>query len=351
MSDEAQKKQLSKIKLSNMIYPILIGLGVVGYMIYKDFDINALSKVTFDINTFIWICVAMLLMAGRDIGYIIRLKVLVGNKVSWLEAFKVIMLWEFTSAITPSAIGGTSFAIIYVHKAGVGVGRSSAIVLLTSFLDELYFILMFPILLLLVGANDLFSIEGVAGNSFLSGVKTFFLVGYFLKLAYLLLVAYGLFINPRGLKWLIIKVFSLRPFRRWREPAVRAGSDMVECAKELKYKRIGYWAKLLSSTFLSWTSRYFVVNALILAFMPFNDHLLLFGRQLVIWVMMLVMPTPGGSGFTEYFFNEYLGQIIPIVGITAVLALLWRMITYYVYLLFGVIIFPRWLKQKFGKLK
>lgn len=49
-------------------------------------------------------------------------------------------------AITPSAVGGTSVAIIYVHKEGISLGRSSAIVMLTSFLDEIYFIVMFPLL-------------------------------------------------------------------------------------------------------------------------------------------------------------------------------------------------------------
>ena len=68
------------------------------------------------------------------------------------------MLWEFTSAITPSAVGGTSFAIIYVHKEGINVGKSSAIVLLTSFLDELYFIVMFPLLIWIVGHEALFNI-------------------------------------------------------------------------------------------------------------------------------------------------------------------------------------------------
>ena len=64
---------------------------------------------------------------------------------------------------------------------------------------------------------------------------------------------------------------------------------------------------------------------------------------------MLVMPTPGGSGFSEYFFSEYLGEFIPVAGLAIILALLWRIITYYLYLVIGVIVFPRWIKEKFGK--
>lgn len=348
MSDDSQRKHLSKIKLSNIAYPIIIGLGVVGYMVYRDFDREALSVLTFNLRTIGWLFVAMLFMVGRDVGYIIRIKILSGKDMSWYEAFRVIMLWEFTSAITPSAVGGTSFAIIYVHKAGISVGRSSAIVLLTSFFDELFFIIMFPLLLLLVGSDALFSTEGVDGG-FFGGVLALVLTGYFLKLGYLLFVTYGLFFNPQGLKWLMIKIFSIKPLRRWQEAATRAGDDLIVSAEEVKTRRFGYWIKLLASTFLSWSSRYLVVNALIIAFIPFNDHLLLFARQLVMWVMMLVMPTPGGSGFSEYFFTVYLGDFIPVAGLAILLSLFWRLITYYLYLFIGAFVFPRWLKEKFGK--
>lgn len=88
-----------------------------------------------------------------------------------------------------------------------------------------------------------------------------------------------------------------------------------------------------------------------LAFFIVDDHFLLFARQLVIWIMMLVSPTPGGSGFTEFVFTEYLGEFVPIVGIAAGMALLWRLITYYPYLIIGAVIFPKWLKEKFKKKK
>lgn len=146
---------LSKIKIGNAIYPILIGLAVVGWMLWRDFNPEVFANITFSWTTVGWLLLAVLFMFGRDIGYIIRIRVLSGGELSWLQAFRVIMLWEFTSAITPSAVGGTSVAIIYVHKEGISVGRSSAIVMLTSFLDEIYFIVMFPLLVLIVGVDRL----------------------------------------------------------------------------------------------------------------------------------------------------------------------------------------------------
>ena len=348
MSNDAQRKQISKIKLSNMIYPILIGLGVVGYLFYRDFDAEAFSMIKFTPHSVLWLIIAVLCMFGRDIGYIIRIKVMAGKEMSWYEAFRVIMLWEFTSAITPSAIGGTSFAVIYVHKAGISVGRSSAIVLLTSFFDELYFVLMFPLMVILLGPDRLFGATAV-GDGFFGSVMLLVLVGYSLKLIYLLFVSYGLFINPKGIKWLLLKIFSIRPLRRWKDAAGRAGDDIMASSAEMKSRTFSYWGKLLASTFLSWSSRYLVVNAILLAFLPVSDHLLLFARQLVMWIMMLVMPTPGGSGFSEYFFSHYLAEFIPVAGLGVIMALIWRIITYYVYLVMGIFVFPKWIKDKFGK--
>ncbi|MFR5871677.1 MAG: lysylphosphatidylglycerol synthase transmembrane domain-containing protein [Alistipes sp.] len=280
-------------------------MGAVGYMLWKDFDIQVFSGITFSWHMVFWLVMAVVFMFGRDIGYIIRIRILSNNQLSWRQAFRVIMLWGFTSAITPSAVGGTSVAIIYVHKEGISVGRSSAIVMLTSFLDELYFIVMFPLLILIVGPSELFDVSTSSGvlTRSLMGIA---LTGYFLKLGFVLVLSYGLFVNPRGLKWLLLKVFKLKFLRRWYHAAGQTGTDIIRSSHEIRRYNYKFWLKACSSTFLSWSSRYLVANALIMAFFAVSDQFLLFARQLVIWIMMLVMPTPGGSGFAEYVFFELL---------------------------------------------
>ena len=252
---------LGKIKIGNAIYPILIGLAVVGWMLWRDFNPEVFADIRFSWATVGWLCLAVFFMFGRDIGYIIRIRVLSGGQLSWLQSFRVIMLWEFTSAITPSAVGGTSVAIIYVHKEGISLGRSSAIVMLTSFLDEIYFIVMFPLLMLLVGVDRLFDITAHVGIV-ARGLMTFALVGYFLKLAFVCVLSYGLFVNPRGLKWMLLKIFKLRWLHRWYRAVERVGTDIVLSSHEIKRAGWKFWLKACSSTFLSWSSRYLVANAL-----------------------------------------------------------------------------------------
>lgn len=347
-----EKNLFKSIRPSKVIYPIIIGLSVVAYMMYKEFDPEAFDHISFTKYTVIFILIALLCMIIRDIGYMIRLQILSDGYLTWKKALRTVLLWEFTSAITPSAIGGTSLAILFVHKEGLSVGKSSALVMATSFLDELYFIIMFPLILLCINNTELWNISS-SDSSLISSLIWFSSIGYSLKLLYLLVLSYGLFRNPRGLKWLLLKIFKLPLLRKWKHGANTAGTDIINNSKDFREKKLSFWLKAFAATFFSWTARYWIVNALLAAFWFNNyqwaDHFLIFARQLVMWIMMLVSPTPGGSGFAEYVFSEFLGQFLPNAGLGIAMAVLWRLITYYPYLFAGVFILPSWLKAKFGK--
>ena len=126
------------------------------------------------------------------------------------------------------------------------------------------------------------------------------------------------------------------------------GTDLISTSRVFRKKSAAFWLKAFAATFFSWTARYWVVNFLLLAFFAIDGHILIFARQLVMWIMMLVSPTPGGSGFAEFVFSRYLGDFIPL-GFAVVMALVWRLVSYYPYLFIGAIMLPRWLSGKFSR--
>lgn len=345
---------LDKFKPSKILLPVLIGLGVVVYMFAREFQVESIENLSFTQYSVFWLLVSIILIALRDFGYIVRIKILSERDLTWRQCFQIIMLWEFTSAVTPSAIGGTGLAVIYLNKEGIPLGRSTAIVMATSFLDELYFIIMFPLVLLFLDMDALFYVpDGEYGVAWLTrNILYLSLVGYGLKFLWVLMITYGLFFNPRGVKYFLLKVFKLPILRRFRKQMGRVGTDMVSSSYRLRTRSLKFWVKAFSVTFISWTSRYWIVNTILLAFWAgtytLKDHFIIFGRQLVMWIMMLVSPTPGGSGFAEFVFKEFLAEFIPGVGVAVGIALLWRLVTYYPYLLVGVFILPRWIKSKFS---
>lgn len=351
-------KILKSIRPGKIALPMLIGLAVTAYFLYKEFDTNMFSSFNFTLQSLFWFFVSFLMMAARDLGYIYRIRLLSNNFLNLKKAFNIIMLWEFTSAITPSAIGGTSVAIFFLNKENIKIGKSTAIVMVTSFLDELYFIITFPLILLFIGRTDIFAF----GDSIDAGLPfyknqffMFALIGYMVKLGYTIILTYGLFINPRGLKWVLLWIFKLPIIRRWRPQANESGTDLIAASKEFKDWPFKKWIKAFTATAFSWTARYWVVNTLLLTFfsvhfLNWDEHILIFGKQLVMWIMMLVSPTPGGSGFAEWVFKVFLSSMIP-VGTGMAMAFMWRLVSYYPYLFIGAIIVPRWVKKHFVRRK
>jgi uncharacterized protein (TIRG00374 family) len=355
MSQENHYKLVSRLKPGRIVIPILIGLAVVAWFILKEIDTDVLSLLTFTWRALFWLLIAWCCMVGRDLGYMIRIRILSENDLNWRQAFRVIMLWEFTSAITPSTVGGTAVAVVFIHKEGITVGRSTSIVLATSFLDELYFVIMFPLILMIVGGDILFttSLHGT-GIALLNNLFFVAIAGYIVILAWVLFVGYGLFIDPVKIKKTILWFFRLPFLKRWKESAVKAGDDIVESSYELKRKPFVFWIKAFTATFLSWTSRYWVVNAILVAYFVIHDHFLIFARQLVTWIMMIISPTPGGSGFAELILGRYISDAIPadpayVGSLALAIAIIWRIISYYPYLIIGASIVPGWIQRNFVK--
>jgi len=355
MTEDGHYELVKKLKPSRIIIPIIIGLAVVAWFIVREINTDILNKLHFTWKSVFWLFIAWCCMLGRDLGYIIRIRILSEKDLTWLQAFRVIMLWEFTSAITPSTVGGTAVAVVFLNKEGISVGRSTSIVLATSFLDELYFVIMFPIILLTVGGKILFttSLQGT-GIALLNNLLIVAIIGYLIILAWVIFVGYGLFIDPDKIKKSLIYAFKLPLLRRWKESAVKAGNDIVESSHDLKRQPFSFWLKALTATFLSWTSRYWVVNAILVAFYAVSDHFLIFARQLVTWIMMIISPTPGGSGFAELILGRYITDAIPAdpeytAGIALAIAIIWRIISYYPYLIIGASIVPGWIQRKFVK--
>lgn len=316
----------------------IIGLAFTAYMFYDEVDSSTFQAVHLSIKTVLYLLLAFIFMAGRDIGYMMRIRLFARGELSWRQAFRVIMLWEFTSAVTPTTVGGSAVAVVFVHKEGLSVGKSATMVMLTAFFDELFFALIFPIVIFLVGSAHLFGFEGA------STLMPIIIAGYCVKLALTIALSYGLFINPVGFGRVVVAIFRLPFLRRWSGSAQKAANDILLSSSEIKQYNWVFWLKAFGATAMSWCSRFLVANAIFMAFVSVQDHLLIFARQLAMWVPMIISPTPGGAGFAEYIFSNFLGDIVSNVnyGLTPVIALLWRGVTYYPYLIMGAIIIPRW---------
>lgn len=341
-------KIINSLKPTRIIWPIIVGLGVSIILIFNSFSEDTFSFIDFTWHTIFYILLAFVMMAIRDLAYIYRVIVLSDYQLSWRQAFNVIMLWEFSSAISPSVVGGTGPAIFFLYKEGLSGGKSTAVVLTAILLDEVFFLLAVPLVYIIYG-NNIFPPESIKINEILFA----FYGGYIAIFIYTLFLIYALFVNPFLFKSFISWVFLFPILVRWRSRARKSANQLIRTSIAISKKPLIYWVKSFIATIFSWSARYWVVNFMLLAFFHerYNlyDHFLLFGRQLSMWIILLVSPTPGGSGVAEYIFSDFLGDFIGNEAWFAPLALFWRLISYYPYLIIGVIILPVWLKRIFKK--
>ena len=340
---------LNLFKPSRIAIPIIIGLSAALFLVYQTFDLEAYQKINWHYGMALWLFLSVMMMVVRDLAYMYRIRVLTEKKISWRNSFDVIMLWEFASSVTPSIVGGTAAAFFILTKEKIKAGKTTAIVLTTAFLDELFFITAAPLLFLLVGFDNILpGLDTDMEATFFYGRSIFviFLIGYGILFVYTLFLAYGLFWNPRGLKWLIVRFTSIKWLRKWRDDAIKIGNDVIVTSNELAQKNWGFWLKAFGATVASWSSRFIMVNLLIMAFINVDEHFYIYARQVIMWIILLITPTPGGSGMAEFIFPAFFSTFLP-VGIAASVAFLWRTLSYYPYLFIGAIVLPNWIKRVF----
>lgn len=302
-----------------------------------------LSEIPWTKESLLWIGLAILCVFGRDLAYMWRIKILTKNHLTWKKSFYVIMMWEFASALAPGIASGSAVAMFILNKEKIPLGRATATVIVTTMLDNLFYVVMIPLVFLFIPLATLFP-----SDTFLEkGIGLFFWLAYgvfFLLFAVLFL---SIFYFPHFVKNFLSFIFRLPFLKKWRQKAIQTGEDIEISSYEFKREPPLFWIKAFFATFLSWTSRYLVINCLMAGFMAlsFNNHIFILGKQFVLWLIMRISPTPGGSGVAEYAFGELMGGFGGTLFLLTALAILWRLLSYFPYLLIGALLLPRWMKR------
>lgn len=337
-------KPESRSLLLRAILPAIIGIAVIIWLFADDFDPRVLSSFKITWRTALGIILAIFFVVGRDFGLTWRFHTIADGSLSWHRALRVDLMCAFTSAITPSAVGGSALAVFYLNREGLKVGRATSLTLTTLFLDEMFFVVFCPVIVALLPMYDLFGAG--AHNVFFKSVEAIFWVVYAGIVVYTALLYIGILARPEWLERVIVKFFSRGFLKRWKPGAQEMMGNLRQTSEWIKGRSARWWLNVFGATTLSWFSRYFIVNALFWAFVPAASGLLVFGRQFVVWVVLMVSPTPGGSGISEWLFTNYYGDLIGDVSVALLLALLWRILSYYFYLVCGVILAPGYFASK-----
>ncbi len=70
-------------------------------------------------------------------------------------------------------------------------------------------------------------------------------------------------------------------------------------------------------------------------------------KQLIMWGVLLIPLTPGASGLAEILFSSFLGEYFASPSLANMTSIIWRLVSFYPYIVAGVIVLPLWINRVF----
>lgn len=338
---------LHEVKVSKVILPTILGVGVVLWLMYTQLEIHQLENIQSNASTLFWITAACLVYVVRHLFYAWRLRLLSGYYFSWWKAIELIVIWEFSSAVSPTSVGGSGVAFFFLSQEKLSGGKTVSLVLYSIVLDTFFFLLSLPLFYLIFGPKVIR--PDMAAFADLDGYGWTFLLSLLGMAVYGSLFYYGVFINPRIVKRFLLLLSKIPLWKKMKDNLRKTAMDVVVASSDLKHQSVLFHMQAIVATAGAWITRFVAINFLIMALvnnlsLSWYDQGLLLGRGEVMHVITTFSPTPGGAGIAEYLFGGFYSDYIP-AGIASIIALVWRLVTYYPYLLAGAIVIPIWIKK------
>lgn len=338
------------LQIWKLIVPVAIGVSVSAYLVVTNLNLQALQSVNLSGNLVFWLVVAALTVVSRDAAFMYKLRLSTDNHLTWRKTFQTITLWEFGVCITPK-ISITPFVLFLLIKSGINTGRSLAILMLNGFFDNLAYVAVFSTLYIFLG-NSLFNFSflcaDLEGHKIMQALRSFAdyaWIGYVLILSACVFLGTALFILPHATRKVFHRLAEVKWLSRLKQQLVFVGDEIEMTSDEFKNKPRSFWIKMSMATLVNWVSRYLLAVSLFYAFattdFSFWEAL---SRQYVLWIFTAIPSTPGASGVAELSFVALNCEFMP-EGLSTAIALVWRLYSYYLYILLGIIVLPKWAKQ------
>ena len=332
-----------KIKYIFNFLLIAIVLAIVLYFSLKD-NYQEIISTIFKMN-YLWIFVAILfliiyrLCASLGHYYIIKAN---NGKVSYLKCFQINLMILFFHGVTPFAGGGQPMEIYFLHKEGISVTNATNITLQNF--------IVYQIALILTGLFALIynRIFNVFPNDNL--IKYLVVLGFLINTLVLVvtfILSFGKktnkFIIEKGIHFLT-KIKIIKDEQKVQDKCQKYLQSFHDNAMELKKnKKIVAFAVLIN-----------ILGLMTLYSMPYpilrgmNVNINILKVVTAIAYVMIIgsfVPIPGGTGGIEYsfiFFFQYLisGSILHAA------MLVWRLISYYLGMIFGAIALSLYRKKE-----
>lgn len=303
---------------------IILSLGLLISIAYSVFTVDsaALSAFSQFPTTCILVLAGMLFIPW--LADTIRLQIwlrFLGKRERFTEVFRMTLASEMASAVVPAAVGGNGAKLGWLITRGIAPGVASSVMLLSALEDMIFFTLAVPAALLL-------SSEAQAGISLdklwemlqshkLTGIRG---IGVFLAG----IVAIGL----GG--WILWKLVP----ERFKARLVKLNDKIkhqIVLAKQTLRQIIahGGWRFFVTVSLsgLHWACRFSMLTVLLVGLHHYVDPFNFFASQWLVFMLMKLFPSPGGTGGAELAFLALYRSFLP-ENLLGLLVGAWRVLTF-----------------------
>lgn len=326
----------------NLIILIILSFIVIVFALKDNF--NEIINEILTINLW-WFFVGLILMFGYCLFRAMVLHNLIlkfDPQYKLSRAFGVNLLAQFFNGITPFG-SGQPFVIYTLKREGIRGTDSMNIVIQDFILHQIALIILGTIAILLNWMLNIFPK--------VIFLKEIVLIGYIVNVAVVVLLFGMAFSKKMNQKITNITIRFLSKFKiiknqdhiidKW-EDRINRFHDGTAILLEDKEEFI----KNVILNILSLLSAYIIPVAILYSLGDYHSFNAVIAIIASAYIMLVgsVIPTPGSTGALEYAFIAFFANFIG-GGLLSATMLLWRFLTYYLFLIIGAITFNIWKKR------
>ena len=308
------------------------GIGVL-FLTGKGFSLSDFSR--FLTIQPLYVLYLLLALVGWWVLSGWRLMILAQSKeVTLLRATRAFLLSLFAASVTPSATGSTFGMAWYLSKYTTAE-RATAVAVFSVGLDLVYFAWSLPVSILVL---HLRGIDIGVGTPVLV-LTTLFALG----LAWVLMFRADLlrhFVAERRQgrpkqHATLGDAAGLEPLERFRSGAQGFVEETVRSVALIRALPIPTQVLLHVITGLMYLTHFLTANALAAGIGLPIDHVALVATQSIVIAVGFLVPTPGGAGYYEIALGRAFAATNVPESAIGPFVIMWRVISYYLYLLIG----------------
>lgn len=344
-----QKTRKKKITSLVTFFINILVVAVVLYVQLKQDDVLSFQQLLgFKINYW-FLITAFILFAIMMFFKSLRVNLLVKQETKRSRPFlsyKVCAIGRYYDCITPMATGGQPFQIYYLNKRGLPASSAISVPLAKYFISQMSWIFI-----------SIVSVIYCLINGSLDNSKVVLVISIICFSLNLVLISSMILlsVSKKIGKILVGKILRLLEKMKLIKNYEKQYNKVVKTVEDYQISMRGFvnnkgqffllFFMSLLINLLNYTIPFFIYSALV-QFEP-SLYIDIIVKTIMIDVAASLIPLPGGTGMSEFSFTAVFSSLF-VEGTLFWALLIWRFLSYYIYILqgFGIIVYDYFIGNK-----